>query len=196
VLLALLAPLADIQGAAPTCEAEHCFEIQLHVAGDDKGLAAEPAWIAAQIAAANHHFKPLDVGFQLASVDALPESAMHVEGRDDRDALASHVRGSAIHVFIVGQLDDVDSPGATIYGVTWRRQTRRYVIVSAQAWERTLAHELGHFFGLPHSHVVNDLMSYDRTGEPFVSDAQGVSVRDRARRFLRSRELRAATPTS
>jgi hypothetical protein len=35
-------------------------------------------------------------------------------------------------------------------------------------------------------------MSYDRRGEPFLSDDQGRTMRDHARRFLRTRELRPA----
>ncbi len=145
------------------------FQIQLHVAADDNGRVAAQAWIDGQLAAANRHFAPLDVSFELGAVDDLPSSAMHVETRADRNALAKgRLTGKVIHVFVVGQLDDVDKEGATAYGVTWRRPSdaRRYIIISVQALERTLAHELGHFFGLPHSKFPISIMNKTERKEP------------------------------
>ena len=156
--------VAAIEKSAPACDKQrtHCFALQIHIAGDDHGLVASPAWVAKQMSEANRHFLPLDVGFQLAGVDALSESAVHIETRSDRNAIAQgRLGGRLIHVFIVGQLDDVDVEGAIAYGVTWRRpkDPRKFVIVSAQALERTLAHELGHFFGLPHSTYAISIMN-------------------------------------
>jgi len=72
-----------------------------------------------------------------------------------------------VHVFVTGQLDDIDTPGAVAYGVTWRRGDTKYVILSTQAWERTLAHELGHVFGLPHStHPISIMNKTPRTEPP------------------------------
>ena len=165
--------LAAIQKAAPGCEAsrDYCFAIQLHVATSDAGLVAGADWLKAQLSGANRHFAPLGVGFTLAGVDSLPDSAMHIETRADRNALAvGRLGGRIIHVFIVGQLDDVDVEGSIAYGVTWRRpnDTRKYIIVSAQALERTLAHELGHFFGLPHSTYDVSIMNKSERKEPPV----------------------------
>jgi len=187
---------AAMMSAAPSCDATraHCFGIRLHVARTaDGAMVATPEWFAAQLAMANKQFLPIDTSFQLTEVEFLDPSAARIEDRDARTALAKYKRGTVIDVFLTGYLGDIDKPGSFIRGVTWHTDDGgRLIILSTVGVERTLAHELGHFFGLPHSHVVNDLMSYDRTGEPFVSEAQGVTVRDRARRFLRSRELRAA----
>jgi hypothetical protein len=179
VLVGLAGPVAraDITAeveaarkAAPACDKTraHCFLIQVHVAADDHGLVASADWIAGQLAVANRHFAALDVGFELAGVDTLPASAVHVETPKDRDALAiDRLGGRVIHAFIVGQLDNIDGEGV-IFGVTWRlhRDDRKYVVVSAQAWERTLAHELGHFFGLPHSTYAISIMNKTERDEP------------------------------
>src|SRR5512142_2186186 len=94
VLVASLAHADDldpIRSAVPTCDPAraHCLGIQLHIAQSEHGFVQSPEWIAAQVAAANRHFARLDIGFQLAGVDTLPATAVHVETRADRDALAA-----------------------------------------------------------------------------------------------------------
>src|ERR1043165_9231839 len=83
-------------------------------------LIAEPAWFAVQLAAANRHFAPLDVAFQVVGIDTLPASAARIATREQRDAVSEgRLAGKVIHVFITGHLDDIDAPGAIIRGVTW-----------------------------------------------------------------------------
>jgi hypothetical protein len=166
------ADLAAAATALPACEAAraHCLGIRLHITAGDAGLIATPDWLATQLAAANRHFAPLGVGFQVTGIDTLPASGAHVATRRERDALATgRLADQVIHVFIVGQLDDVDEPGKVIRGVTWhtRKDDRKYVLVSTVAPERTLAHELGHVFGLPHStYAVSIMNKADRTDPP------------------------------
>ena len=157
----------DITVAAPTCDAAraHCFAIQLHVANDATGLVVAPTWIANQLETANKQFEIVDVGFQLAGVDTA--SVEHVVTRADRDALyTGKLAARTIHVFITAKLDDIDSPGQIIYGVTWHAHDTKYIVVSGMAWERTLAHELGHYFGLPHSTYAISIMNKTARDEP------------------------------
>jgi hypothetical protein len=44
-------------------------------------------------------------------------------------------------------------------GVHWRAGTRRWVFLTARARPPVLAHELGHFFGLPHDPAGGNLMT-------------------------------------
>jgi NAD(P)-dependent dehydrogenase (short-subunit alcohol dehydrogenase family) len=191
--------LEAVRHATTACESDraHCFGIQIHIANGDNGLVASPDWIAAQLAAANRHFARLDVGFQLAGVDALPASAVHIETRGDRDALATdRLGGKLIHVFVVGKLDDVDEEGQIAYGVTWhaRRDDRKYLIVSAAALERTLAHELGHFFGLPHSSYAISIMNKSAREDPPMdqrtfADEEIAAMRPALKRLLRDKVI-------
>jgi hypothetical protein len=184
-----------IAKAVPSCDKAraHCFALHVHVAGDDHGLVATASWLTAQLAGANRHFTLLDVGFQLAAVDTLPASAMHIESRADRNAVAEdRLGGRLIHVFVVGQLDDVDVEGETRYGVVWRRpkDPRRYIILSVQALERTLAHELGHFFGLPHSTYAVSIMNKTERTEPPVDQRTFASEEIAAMRPILERLVR------
>ncbi|MCX5745378.1 MAG: hypothetical protein NT062_23110 [Proteobacteria bacterium] len=151
----------------------HCFGIQLHVAkAAGEGYVVTPAWVAEQLAQAQALFAPLDVSFELVGADALPGSAAHLATRKDRDAVArGRLGGGVVHVVLTGKLDDVDVAGDVARGVTWRvngdAQTK-IIIVSGVAKPRTLAHELGHLFGLPHStHAISIMNKRDRKTPPY-----------------------------
>jgi hypothetical protein len=166
--------LAAIPKLAPGCDAAraHCFGIQIHVApaADGSGLIVTPAWLAEQVAEAEKHFTPLDAGFVVVGADVLADKrTAHLETRKDRDALAvaTGLGGRVIHVYITGKLDDVDIAGSIAYGVTWHtKDDRKFIIVSGMALPRTLAHELGHFFGLPHSTYAISIMNKTKRKEP------------------------------
>ncbi|HEX3761535.1 MAG TPA: matrixin family metalloprotease [Kofleriaceae bacterium] len=192
--------LAALTAGLPACEAArpHCIGIQLHVpvASGGDGLIAHADWLAVQLAEANRHFAPVDVGFQVVGADRLPAGAGHVATPADRDAVAEgRLTGKVIHVFITGQLDDVDQPGV-IRGVTWhaRGGDRKYVILSTAAPERVLAHELGHVFGLPHSRYAISIMNKQPRTEPPVeqrtfADAELAAMRPALRRLLRDQVI-------
>jgi hypothetical protein len=60
----------------------------------------------------------------------------------------------------------------------------------ASAPATVLAHELGHYFGNPHSPVVDNVMSYERSGAAVFFDAdQGKRIAAKARAYVRSGEL-------
>jgi hypothetical protein len=166
------ADITALKAAIPACDAAraHCIGLQLHITlAEAGGLIASPDWLAAQLAAANRHFTPLDVGFQVVGIDTLPASAAHIATRRDRNDLATgRLHGTVIHVFVIAQLDDVDEIGQTRFGVAWHTPNgdRKYILLSTQARERVLAHELGHVFGLPHSKYAISIMNKTERTEP------------------------------
>lgn len=198
--------LADITVAVPACpDAKDCFAIQLHVVVGESGTIATAQWFADQLALANTHFAASDIAFQLAGVDALPESVSHVKTRADRNALArgkGRLGGGVIHVYLVGALDDVDVIGEARNGVAWRvpKDTRKYVILAATARPVTLAHELGHVFGLPHSDYAESIMNKTPREKPpmeersFV-DAERKKIKATRDRLVREKQLRQARKT-
>lgn len=151
------------------------------------------AWVDAQIAEANRLMAPAGVEFVARVVDTLPERHARLETRADRDALgrlgggAKAGDGAPVDVFIVESLRDVDEPPRLRMGVHWRQRSnraRRYVILAASASATVLAHELGHYFGNPHTQVVDNVMSYQRSDPAKMSfdETQVRRIRRAARR--------------
>jgi hypothetical protein len=162
--------LAEFAAAGTECPAgtRHCFELHLHLVFQ-AGVPVKTAdWMVAQLKEAHRTFGPVGMGFRIGRVVALHESFARLRSRADRDRLVRFHRPREIHVFVVEYLADVDEPGE-IRGVHWRYRpdrARRFVIQSALAGELVLSHELGHFFGLPHSGYRVSLMNKRRREHP------------------------------
>ena len=155
------------------------------------------AWLDDQVAQANGLFAAADVAFELVEVRASAEPLASIEDRAARDSLRTRVvlsgagEPTRVNVFLTERLVDVDDPPNERMGVHWRARRARnvhYVILSRRAWPTTLAHELGHYFGNPHSRTPNNIMSYDRDGTtpPFFDAPQLARIRAHARRFVRA----------
>ena len=189
----LLAPLVLFL-ASRTASAEEppTFPISITVATEHGVPAQDDAWIQTQIEDARVLYDPLGVRFRWTLRKEMGPSHAHMVSREDRDALAAFVEKNVIDIFVVASLEDVDEPGRIRRGVAWTSKPngKRFIILSAIAPKNVLAHELGHFFGNPHSDTPDNLMSYTRTGAPVFFDAgQITKVRAFAAQFLASGRL-------
>jgi hypothetical protein len=175
------------------------FSLRVSIAVDEAGKPVAGAeWLAAEIDSAEALFAPFGVRFAKAPGDPLDVRLAHMETRADRNALASHATPHVIDVFVVDSLRDVDDPSRMRRGVHWHAPSgAHYLILVASAPVTVLAHELGHYFGNPHSPVLDNVMSYERSGAPVFFDAdQGKRIAARARAYVGSGELLPSrTPT-
>lgn len=129
-----------------------------------------------------------------ASDDKVDEKFRALDTRGDRDELRKLLVPKMVNVFFVESLRDVDDRALYRRGVHWRpapNPSVRYIIVIRDAPPSVLAHELGHYFGLPHVATKNNLMSYDRDGgEVFLNEAQRSTVASTARGLIARTELK------
>lgn len=188
--------LAPYARETPRCAAEaaRCFGVHLHLVVKDGAPVQDVAWVRAQIAEANARFATIDVSFEVVAAEPLPASDLEIDDRAERDALGEpYFSRGVVHVFVVGRLADVDIAGAEIRGVHWRLRkdrSRRWIILSKIAGPLTLAHELGHFFGLPHSdHDISLMNKTPRlawlTGELSFAEPEYARMRRHRDRMLR-----------
>jgi hypothetical protein len=169
------------------------FVGQLPAASPEKAPTpvVDGAFVDAQLAQAAALFSPHGLAFEERERSSLAVGDLLT--REDRNGLSKHLEAERCNVFFVGRLRDVDDPALDRMGVMWRNLRnlkQKYVIVSSAARETTLAPELGHFLGNPHSFVKNNLMSYERDGGPvFLDESQGAISRRTARALFASKEL-------
>ena len=168
---AVLLPL--LTGAAPV-------ELTVHVVADHGAPIADDAWLDTELAAAVER-----LGAAVTRSAGPAPGPATVATVEDRDALAAAVTDDrTVHVFVVRRVADKDRAGAVIGGVTWQHAHRRYIIVSRDdARDDTLAHELGHFFGLGHTRAADNLMTPLRDPGGRLTDAQRAIVHRRIAAF-------------
>jgi hypothetical protein len=97
-----------------------------------------------------------------ARVEEFQPQRCDLVGRAQRDEVARHVTmdGHAT-VLLVRRVPDLDVADYDLMGVHWRPggDRRHYVLLTARARNTVMAHELCHYFGLPHYKRGGNLMT-------------------------------------
>ena len=159
----------DIPSPIPQPSPMYTIGVRIHLTHKNEQSTDDLKWLKLQFKEANLLFKQINVCFKVIAIQKHPLTDWHMQTRKQRTQLGytydqkSRLTSGQIDLFIVGRLDDVDRKDAQIRGVHWRdpknRQRRRWVILSRIAQSKVLAHELGHYFSLPHSRYSLSIMN-------------------------------------
>ena len=140
------------------------------------GLDNDQTWLQAQLKEAQALFGQVGLCFRFSLERSLPQSESIMKTRTQRTRLGrlkGRLHRGQIDLFIVNKLADVDVPNTEIRGVHWRdpkdRKNKRWIILSRIARPKVLAHELGHYFDLPHSKYPKSIMNKKPRKQPPMS---------------------------
>lgn len=162
------------------------IKLQFHVAVKDQAMIEDKAALQERVAHANRIYQKTRLCFEVGEVLPLPGGIQDLVSRDDRNLLAEKVPppDKVIQVFVVHSARDVDKLDGWIAGVHWRyggkqkaHAKRRFIILSSiHSSGETLAHELGHWFGLNHVKDVNNLMCGTSARTDTLLDKEQIEV--------------------
>jgi hypothetical protein len=169
------------------------IEIRLHLAQDRCQFVQDETWIKWQIDQSNQLFSEIGICFEIKTILPLATDQIEMKDQTMRTAIGQkRLKSGAIDVFVVGRLADIDIKGEEIRGVHWRhpkdRQKQRWIILSKIARDFVLAHELGHYFDLPHSTYESSIMNKTPRDFPiskrgFVVDEYSIMKKAKERMF-------------
>jgi hypothetical protein len=165
-----------------------------------KGKSVRDAkWVREHLAAAAQILRPHAIRLKPHLESFQPESCVALD-RAARHAFARHVPAEGVTVLVVERVRDLDVPTYDLMGVHWRYKGsdaaltgRRYILLTARARPPVLAHELGHYFGLPHDPAGGNLMTPGPSA-PIWSDPEAIKPKPMEPLFTaaQARRIRAA----
>ena len=159
-----------VAAISPDASALTC--VRVHVRMATPANPAGQAWLKGGIEYARRVFAPAGLDFNFQAPAPLPKALHQIDSKGRRDRVGRRWwrRGQ---ILVLAPVALVDTNGRDRrHGVHWRDRSdrraedrrRRWLIVAQEHPEPTpmpfvLAHELGHFFGLPHAAAPESLMN-------------------------------------
>jgi hypothetical protein len=167
--------------------------ITVHVARD--AYESAPRRVQRWVDRANAALESYGIRVYVRALRYLPDGYEAVTRWRERRELAQYAPSDGtIHVFAIEELDRPRRVQVRrrVRGLHWRYRglnrklrQREYLVVTRSAPLTTLAHEIGHMFGLRHSNYADNIMCSCRRGSDvsFTAD-QGRDMRDGASQFV------------
>lgn len=148
--------------------------LTVHVATESERIAMDPRRLTRSVERTNQALAVYGIEVYIARITLLPEGYAGIKHRRDRRRLAEFAPADGtIHVFLVDtvELGSTLRVDRSVRGLHWRYRglrrklrNREYLIIGSDAPATTLAHELGHLFGLEHEDGRQNLMCSCREG--------------------------------
>jgi hypothetical protein len=146
-------------GAGPAPGASLVVRLRVRVATCAGAEARPAAWVDEHVEAVRALLGPHGIKVE-ASREAFEAPRCEVLDRADRDAFAPAVAADGVvTVLVVPRVRDLDVPTYDLMGVHWRGGGRHWIFLTARGKPPVLAHELCHYFGLPHDPAGGNLMT-------------------------------------
>lgn len=168
--------------------------LRILVARCARAPAQPDTWVRSHVEAARTIFAYHGVALSY-TLEPFEPTRCEILTETQRNQMAVHATSpNAVTVLVMARVRDLDVPSYDLMGVHWRAQgkevrDRRWVFLTARANPPVLAHELCHFFGLPHDPAGGNLMTPGPSSpawkakpapKPFVpvlTDAQAARLR-------------------
>jgi hypothetical protein len=161
-LAVLAAWFSDAAAPAPTPALSVYLKIRVAECADPSGarVPTRPRdWVDARVRAVQDLLAPHGIAVTATS-DTFVPPLCEALSREDRDRFAPAVApGPAVTVLVVPRVRDLEVLSYDLRGVHWRGGGRRWIFLTARAEPPALAHELCHYFGLPHDPAGGNLMA-------------------------------------
>lgn len=183
--------------APQPADPEALIEVPLtvHVATERGAPVVSDAQILATLKRTNVALAPYNMRVRVERVRTMSAGHTVVDGEPDRLELARRAdRDGTLHVFFVNKvrMEIEDDADARLSGLHWRyvgmrtqMHEREFVVVAEDAPTTTLAHEVGHAFGLEHHKSFENIMCSCRRGpDTLFTPRQGEQIRSGAVTFM------------
>ncbi len=172
--------------------------LTVHIATERGQPVATDAEIVASVRRTNRALAAFRMRVHVARIRTMGPGHERIQTETERLELArrAHHDGT-LHVFFVDSVSmrDEDDADARLSGLHWRyagmraqMHERQYLVISNDAPNTTLAHEVGHAFGLDHHKSYENIMCSCRRGpDTFFTPRQGEQMRAGAVDFMNRR---------